>query len=180
MADKGMDCKELFQKLKLLFHGEDVPDDGMITQEEIYEICAALKRERDIYHMAIDNCVDSFHIADGKGNVIFVNKSFEKRTRVKKEAVIGRNVRQMPYKPSGVALALKEKRQVSIIQGGPGGDAVVTVTPVKDENGEIIICVSNARFVDELALMDRYYGRRPNRKKTRRRTNGLFSRIKIW
>ncbi len=165
MTEKNMNCKELFQKLKLLFHRNDAPDDEVITPDEIYEACAALKHERDIYHMAIDNCVDSFHIADGNGNVVFVNKSFEKRTRVKREAVIGKNVRQMPYKPSGVALALKEKRQVSIIQGGPGGDAVVTVTPVKDENGDIIICVSNARFIDELTLMDRYYGKKNEQEK---------------
>ena len=74
-----------------------------------------------------------------------------------REDVIGKNVADMPYKPSGVLLAIKEKRRLSFMQHGIGGDAIATTVPVLDEDGEVRLCVSNARFINELELLSRYY-----------------------
>lgn len=177
MTGMDMNCKELFEKLQELFQ-ESLAEGEVISPQNVYDICRRLKKERDLYYMAIDNCVDSFHIADKNGNIVFVNKTFEKRTNVGREDVIGKNVTEMPYKPSGVTLALKEKRRISVIQGGPGGDAMVTVTPIKNENGDIEICVSNARFIDDLTLMDRYFDKKAERDKTDSRGRKPVSRDK--
>ena len=129
--------------------------------EQLYNKCMQLKSERDKYYMAMDNCVDSFHIADSQGTTIFVNKAFENRSKISRKNVIGANATEMErlgiYRPSAVRIALQENRRITLIQGGPGGDALVTATPVYDEEGKTLICVSNARWVDELELLDNYY-----------------------
>lgn len=170
-----MDCSKLFSELQKLFN-ESISEEDELTPEKIYEVCSKLKNERDIYYLAMDNCTDSFHIADGNGDIIFINKTFEKRTKISKEYVIGKNVADMPYKPSAVVLALKEQRQISIIQGGPGGDAVVTTTPVFDEDGTITLCVSNARYVDDLSLIDDYICKRDKRDETEYKSKQLISK----
>ena len=147
---------------------------GMTMKEKpdfkaIYNKCIQLKLERDKYYLAMDNCVDSFHIADDQGTTIFVNKAFEKRSRISRENVIGANAKEMEmkglYRPSAVRIALQENRRITLIQGGPGGDALVTATPVYDENGNTIICVSNARWVDELELLSNYYDSKDTKEK---------------
>ena len=129
--------------------------------EQLYNKCLQLKSERDRYYMAMDNCVDSFHIADSQGTTIFVNKAFENRSKISRKNIIGANVTEMErlgiYRPSAVRIALQENRRITLIQGGLGGDALVTATPIYDEEGKTLICVSNARWVDELELLDNYY-----------------------
>lgn len=129
--------------------------------EAIYEACEKVKQERDIYFLAMDNCMDSFHVTNGEGEILFINKTFERRSKAAKENIIGKHVIDMEakgfYRPSAVRIALRENRAITMVQSGPGGDAIVTATPVKDQNGKPIMCVSNARFIDELSLLDKYY-----------------------
>ncbi len=129
--------------------------------EAIYEACEKLKKERDIYFLAMDNCMDSFHVTNGEGEILFINKTFERRSKASKEDIIGKHVMDMEekgvYRPSAVRIALRENRTITMVQGGPGGDAIVTAAPIKDQNGKLIMCVSNARFIDELSLLDKYY-----------------------
>jgi len=139
-------------------------------QQALYEACRQLKKERDIYYLAMDSCVDSFHVTDAEGNIVFINKIFERRSKATKAEIIGQNVVEMEkrgiYRPSAVRIALEEGRPITMIQGGPGGDAIVTATPVFDEDGTPVMCVSNARFVDELTLLDKYYSEKANQKST--------------
>ncbi|MCI8645368.1 MAG: sigma 54-interacting transcriptional regulator [Firmicutes bacterium] len=134
--------------------------DGL-SEEALYEACRKLKKERDIYYLAMDNCTDSFHVTDEKGNILFINKTFERRSKFIRSDIIGKNVTDMEhtgiYRPSAVRIALKEHRQLTMVQSGPGGDAIVTATPIEDEEDNLVLCVSNARFVDELTLLDKYY-----------------------
>lgn len=136
-------------------------DVEMNDLEAIYEACEKLKKERDIYFLAMDNCMDSFHVTNGEGEILFINKTFERRSKASKEDIIGKHVMDMEekgvYRPSAVRIALRENRTITMVQGGPGGDAIVTATPIKDQNGKPIMCVSNARFIDELSLLDKYY-----------------------
>ena len=144
--------------------------EGEAWEDALVEACRKLKKERDIYYLAMDNCIDSFHITDGAGNIVFINKVFERRSRKSKSEIIGQNVVEMEragiYRPSAVRIALQEKRQLTMIQGGPGGDALVTATPLTDAEGEPIMCVSNARFVDDLTLLDKYYSEKAHQKST--------------
>lgn len=140
--------------------------DGDVSLEDMYEACRKLKKERDTYYLAMDNCTDSFHVTDQDGTILFINKTFERRSKFSKDDIIGKSVKDMEktgiYRPSAVRIALKEQRQLTMVQSGPGGDAIVTATPIKDREGNLILCVSNARFIDELSLLDKYYNHKSN------------------
>lgn len=157
MSDRDIGFEEYLEKLKEILKPGDLGDGDEADPDRIYNALLRVAKERDLFLTALDNAVDSFHLADGKGNILFVNKTFLDRSHMAREDVIGKNVTDMPYKPSGVLLAIKEKRRLSFMQHGSGGDAIATTVPVMDENGEVRLCVSNARFVSELELLNRYY-----------------------
>ena len=160
---KDIEFKDYLKKLKGLLKPGDMGDEGdsgsgeELDPDRIYSALLRATKERELFLTALDNAVDSFHLADGKGNILFVNKTFADRSHMAREDVIGKNVADMPYKPSGVLLAIKEKRRLSFMQHGVGGDAIATTVPVLDEDGEVRLCVSNARFINELELLSRYY-----------------------
>ena len=160
---KDIEFKDYLKKLKGLLKPGDMGDEGdsgsgdELDPDRIYSALLRATKERELFLTALDNAVDSFHLADGKGNILFVNKTFADRSQMAREDVIGKNVADMPYKPSGVLLAIKEKRRLSFMQHGIGGDAIATTVPVLDEDGEVRLCVSNARFINELELLSRYY-----------------------
>lgn len=156
MSTEKLECRQLIDKLaELLEINKD------FELEDIYQACKKTKEERDTYFLAMDNCLDSFHVTDQTGRVIFINKTFERRSKTSKDFIIGKSVAEMEklgfYRPSAVRIALREGRPVTMVQAGKGGDAIVTATPIKDGEGNIVMCVSNARFTDELELLDKYY-----------------------
>lgn len=155
-----MDCQQFIEKMRELLESEgNSGQEGEL--QSLYDACRRMKKERDTYFLAMDNCMDSFHVTDGNGKILFVNKTFEGRSATDKEFIVGKTVQDMEergfYRPSAVRIALREKRAITMVQRGPGGEAIVTATPVKDQNGSIVLCVSNARFIDELSLLDQYH-----------------------
>lgn len=159
MGDKT-NRNQLIDKLTELL-GIEEPGSGEESLSALYHAVRRMKEERDSYYLAMDNCLDSFHVTDADGTIIFVNKTFERRSKTGKEKIVGKNVIDMEkdgfYRPSAVRIALREDRPITMVQKGPGGDAIVTATPIHDKNGKLILCVSNARFVDELSLLDKYH-----------------------
>lgn len=178
----GVENKEYEYILKL---GNElgIDTDEKLDFKEIYEKCRALKRERDMYYLAIDNCVDSLHITDSEGTVVFVNKAFEKKSKIPREKVIGVNVDEMErqgiYKPSAVRIALKENREITLIQHGIGVEILATSKPVHDENGETIICVSNARWLDEMGLVETYYKLKEKKETPEKKKKHVFKDEKM-
>ncbi len=155
-----MKGQEFVRKMETLL-GTEISGSLDESLESLYEACRQLKKERDTYYLAMDNCMDSFHVTDAKGTIIFINKTFESRSATEKQEIVGKSVTDMEkrgfYRPSAVRIALREKRPITIVQKGPGGEAIVTATPVKDQEGDVVLCVSNARFMDELSLLDQYH-----------------------
>ena len=135
---KDIEFKNYLKKLKGLLKPGDMGDERdsgsseELDPDRIYSALLRATKERELFLTALDNAVDSFHLADGKGNILFVNKTFADRSHMAREDVIGKNVADMPYKPSGVLLAIKEKRRLSFMQHGVGGDAIATTVPVLD------------------------------------------------
>lgn len=122
----------------------------------------AVRKQYGILKMACEHSTDSFHITDGEGNTLFVNKVFEKRTGVPREDILYRNVtdieREGIYSPSVVSLALKERRKLTMTQIVRNELMTITTSnPVFDEDGNIVLVVSNARPVEELKLLHDYY-----------------------
>lgn len=102
---------------------------------------------------------DGIWVCDGKGIVLNINQASEKLNQIKKEDVIGKSVYQLVeegmYDESSVIMALAQKQQVSIVQEIKRikKKALVTATPVFDEEGKISLVVVNARDMTQLNSM---------------------------
>ncbi len=111
-----------------------------------------------------ENSPNSFVLQDAKGNTLRVNKEFENITGLKKEEVIGRNVKDMEeegiYNPAVGILVLKEKRKIAVLQKLKNGkEALVTGVPIYDDGGNIFRVVLNAIDYKELQVINQYYAR---------------------
>ncbi len=158
---------ELDNKLKEIARLLNVEEDNLNSGDlfsQIFDKIQRIKRENDMLNLALDSCVDHFHITDGKGTILRVNTAFEKNCKIKREFVEGRTTSEMEqlgvYKPSMTGTAIKEKRQITFVQSVPMGEVITTCTPVLDEEGNVKLVVSNARFINELKLLHKYFKER--------------------
>jgi len=108
-----------------------------------------------------ESSFDGLYITDGEANTISLNKGFERITGVTAEECIGRNmadlVKEGIYSRSGTLLALETRETATIpLQAKTGKNALVTSTPIFDDEGNIILVVTNVRDITELnALQDK-------------------------
>lgn len=154
-----------FHKLAVLLYDEPAVRPRQADEagwEALLARLAALKKDDQMLNTALDHCVDSFHLTDGQGIVLRVNRAFCQRTNVTREEVEGRSVeeavRRGLYKPAMTYVVAREKRQITYLQEGPyGGPTITTMTPILDQEGQVEYIVSNARFLAELDALQRYY-----------------------
>ncbi len=102
-----------------------------------------------------DSSYDGLYITDGEGNTLQLNKAFERIMGVKPDECVGYNmadlVRDGVFTRSGTLLALKTRETATIpLQSKTGKNALVTSTPIFDEDGNIILVVTNVRDITEL------------------------------
>jgi PAS domain S-box-containing protein len=93
---------------------------------------------------------DGLYITDGKANTIRVNSAYERITGLKRENLIGRNMRDLVNEAvfdHSVTLEVLSKRgKVSLMQKIIGDKHVlVTGTPILDDEGRIAFVVTNVR-----------------------------------
>lgn len=67
--------------------------DGQCTDEELAEAVEKLKANEEMLNLAIDNSVDSFSIADGRGTFLKVNDTFTYYTGISKEEMEGQTLK---------------------------------------------------------------------------------------
>lgn len=132
-----MSDKELLE-FDNLYKGKKVMD---LTMKQLYQI--------------IENSYDGMYITDGDANTLFLNKSYEKITGMKRNDMIGKNMRYLVenkyLSQSGTLLVLESKKNVTIEQKFKTGKTVlVSSSPVFNDNGEITLVVTNVRNVTEL------------------------------
>lgn len=113
----------------------------------------------DNLDLILDAIHDDLLISDSQGKVIFVNETFENVYSLNREEAIGKTVYQLEeegyFKPSIVALVLKEKKKLSLRQKtNLGRDVLVTATPVFDEEGGIRFVFSFSRDITELLELE--------------------------
>jgi PAS domain S-box-containing protein len=111
-------------------------------------------REREL-DAVFESSYDGLYITDGEANTLRLNEAFERILGVKAEECIGRNMKELVaegvYSRSGTLLALEKQDQVTItLQAKTGKTALVTSTPIRDEQGNIILVVTNVRDISEL------------------------------
>lgn len=107
----------------------------------------------DEFSVILDSSQDGIHVTDGDGVTILFNKACERIDNIKREDIIGRNMREMVeqgYFSESVSLkALKEKKSISMIQNVRGKEVIATATPIF-KDGKISRIVVNSRDVTEL------------------------------
>ncbi len=106
-------------------------------------------------NLVIENSYDGIFVTDGKANILKINKAYEKITGLKREDMIGKNMREFVKKQeisqSATLLVLKSKKTETIVQGFPSGMKVMSSSsPIFNKDGKIIMVVTNVRDVTQL------------------------------
>lgn len=107
------------------------------------------------------NCIGIL-ITDGKGNIIHVDSNFNEHYGIPSEEMINNNVIDLEKKgifsPSSVAMALKAKEEVTIIQKLKNNqEVIVTAVPLVDETGEIFKVVTFSRDLSAYTKFQHLY-----------------------
>lgn len=106
----------------------------------------------------IDNSYDSMFVTDKFGNVLLANEGTGKFMETNAKEMIGLNVKEFVkkgvYDWSPTMKAIETRSVVSgIVRNKYGAQQMATSKPLLDENGEIIMIITNARDKD---LVDKY------------------------
>lgn len=112
----------------------------------------------------IESSYDGIYITDGDANTLKINKAYERISGVKREEMIGSNMIQLEKEgyisESATLKVLKTKRIATINQEfKTGKKALVTSTPIVDEDGKISMVVTNVRDVTQLVKLKEQLGR---------------------
>jgi two-component system, cell cycle sensor histidine kinase and response regulator CckA len=111
-------------------------------------------------YSAVEQCADLIVITDDTGRIVYVNPAFEQLTGYDKQEVIGQTPRILKSGEQGpdvyrelwtTILAGKIYRTVMINRKKSGESFIVekTITPVRNENGEVTHYISNDRDISE-------------------------------
>ncbi len=108
----------------------------------------------------IESSDDGLYIADGKANTIRVNRAYEKITGLARDDLLGRNmvdlVQEGVFDHSVTLEVLKKGKQATIVQNVRSGKTVmVTGTPITDDEGSVVLVVTNVR---DMTLLNRLRG----------------------
>lgn len=103
----------------------------------------------------IENSFDGIFITDKDANVLRINHSYEFITGLSKEEVLGRNMAELVQEnlisQSGSLYVMKNLKPITIQQQFRSGkEALVTSSPIFDENGQLTMIVTNVRDLSEI------------------------------
>lgn len=103
----------------------------------------------------IETSFDGIYVTDSEATTILINKSYERITGLRREDLIGHNMAEfvsLGVMSEATSFAvLKNKRPITLYQTfNTGKSALVTSTPVFDDEGKIKLIVTNVRDVTEL------------------------------
>ncbi|MCR4431144.1 MAG: sigma 54-interacting transcriptional regulator [Tepidanaerobacteraceae bacterium] len=107
------------------------------------------------FQAIIDASYDGLYITNRFGTTIFVNKSYEKITGIKKEELLGKNISDLEksgmFSPIITPTIIEKKTPITCHQILRNGKKVViTGNPVFDNNGDVAYIVTNVRDITEI------------------------------
>lgn len=137
----------------------------MDTQQKKPKIFSNIQEANERLDAIIEHSFDGIYITDGEANTIKVNEAYETITGLKREDMIGRNMRDLEAEHvisfSGSLTAIRENRVITLQQEfKTGKKAVITSNPIYDEEGRIIMVVTNVRDLTEIYHLKEEVGRR--------------------
>lgn len=114
-----------------------------------------MKLSREDLETVIESSYDGIYITDGKGNTLIINKAYEAMTGLKREVMIGKNMRDLEregYISKSATLMVIEKRQSVTIEQEfyTGKRLLVSSNPIYNERGKLNLVVTNVRDVTSL------------------------------
>jgi len=114
-----------------------------------------LQEANDKLDAIIENSFDGIYITDGDANTIKVNKAYELITGLKRDEVMGYNMRDLLKRNvisiSGSLLAIQKGHPVTLHQEfKTGKKALITSSPVFDKNNNITMVITNVRDLTEI------------------------------
>ncbi len=103
----------------------------------------------------VNSILDGVFVVNSEGKILLVNKAYERITGISPRTLIGDNIlnleKQRLFTPIVTPTILETRRPYSVMQSfKTGKSAIVTGTPVFDENGEIRYIISTIRDITEL------------------------------
>ncbi len=106
-------------------------------------------------HWIIESSFDGIFVTDGAANVLMLNSAYERITGIKKEDLIGKNMRDLVrdgvYSQSGSLMVIEKRRQITLRQLlKHGKEILITSTPVFSKDNGIMYIVTNVRDISEL------------------------------
>jgi len=142
-------------------------DDGIpiLVVTNVRDISELNELERKLEHVEglrqkeldaiFESSYDGLYITDGEANTLMLNHGFERIMGVTAEDCIGRNMRDLVnegvYSRSGTLIALERGGSATIsVRAKTGKHALVTSTPIYDDDGIPILVVTNVRDITEL------------------------------
>ena len=114
--------------------------------------------DKQFLQQIIDNSYDSMFVTDRYGNVLLANAGTGKFMETKAEEMVGKNVQDFVkkgvYDWSPTMEAIKTRTVVSgLVSNNRRDRQMATSKPLLDENGDIIMVITNAR---DKGLVDQY------------------------
>lgn len=113
----------------------------------------------------IEHTYDGLYITDGNATTLRVNRAYERITGIKREEVVGKNMRDLVasgvYNRSVTLEVLEKKTTSTFVQEvRTGKKVIVTGNPIFNDKGEIEMVVTTVRDITELVeLKDRLHER---------------------
>ncbi|HTY24077.1 MAG TPA: sigma 54-interacting transcriptional regulator [Desulfomonilaceae bacterium] len=138
----------------ILIDGQVIGAISVFQDISEYEaIISALQGYKELHReleAIFESSYDGLYITDGNANTIRINNAYERITGLKREDLIGRNMRDLVNEEvfdHSVTLEVLSKRgQITMMQKIMGDKHVlVTGTPIFDDEGKIVLVVTNVR-----------------------------------
>ena len=116
----------------------------------------------DVLEQIIENAPDGIYINDGQANAVLINKAFERISGLKREELIGRNhadlIKDGIIARSVAIEAIQQRKTITLVHTYPTKrQALVTGTPIFDDNGRIIMIINSCRDLTELNNLQAKY-----------------------
>lgn len=129
-----------------------------MDREDLIRIVEDLHNQLDEVIVILENINDGIYLTDGKAHTIFLNKAYEKMSGTPRNKFIGKSMYQIVEEglidSSGTIMVLENQKEVTIEQTLNNGClALITSTPIYNEEGEIILVVTVLRDITELSRL---------------------------
>lgn len=131
---------------------------SFLSMTEYENTILKLRKDKELLswvEAVIESSYDGIYVTDGQANTIMVNSAYEKITGIQRKEVVGRNMRDLVregFFNESVTLKVLDtgKRQTLRQKLRTGKEILVTGNPLFDDEGNIIMVVTNDRDMTEL------------------------------